>query len=643
MKRGEDAQLDFALARAMVDQAVDGIIAIDASGTIELMNPAAERLFGYRAPEVVGKNIALLMPEPYRSEHQRYLQTYLATGERRIIGIGREVVGRRKDGSTFPMYLAVSELRHGERRLFTGTVHDLSALKQAEEHAAELQRRQELILNAIGEGVLGLDAEGRVTFANPVAADILGWSRAEMLGLTIEAIWPGPYAEGDAPTRATRIEDCFYSDHALFRRHDGSLVEVELIRTPIREAGEPVGAVINFQDITERTRAAQELQRMRAYLKDIIDSMPSILVGVDRQGRVTEWNQSAAQATGVPAAQALGRSFVELFPQLESQLALITKTIRRRTATRSERLVTRQEGELRYADVMIYPLVANGTVGAVVRVDDVTNRIRIEQMMVQTEKMVSVGGLAAGMAHEINNPLSGVLQSCQNLQRRLSADVPANRAAAEASGLDLERLHEYLERRGILHFLDGIREAATRATRIVEDMLAFSRRSDAQHVFVPVEEMLETVIRLAASDYDLKKKYDFRQITIVRDYDPELRPVRCDRTQIEQVLLNLVCNAAQAFTEGSEPRCITLRTRQEHGHACVQIEDNGPGMDEQTRRRVFEPFFTTKPAGTGTGLGLSVSYFIIAEQHGGSIAVDSTPGRGACFTIRLPVQGRGAS
>ena len=260
-------------------------------------------------------------------------------------------------------------------------------------------------------------------------------------------------------------------------------------------------------------------------------------------------------------------------------------------------------------------------------------------MMVQTEKMMSVGGLAAGMAHEINNPLSGVLQSCQNIQRRLSPDFPANRQTAETLGLDLDQVRHYLESRGILDFIEGIQEAAIRAARIVADMLAFSRRSTAEFAPHQVEEMLEAVVRLATSDYDLKKKYDFKQIEIVRDYEPALNPVYCDHTEIEQVFLNLIKNAAQSLAEGgASSRRITLRTRREGNYARVEIEDNGPGMDEKIRRRVFEPFFTTKPPGIGTGLGLSVSYFIVTEQHKGSITVASAPGKGACFVVKLPFE-----
>jgi PAS domain S-box-containing protein len=513
----QDASFDSALLRAMVMNAVDGIIAIDPAGNVRMMNPAAERLFGYTTGEVLGQNVSMLMPEPYHSEHDGYLRRYLETGTRKIIGIGREVEGRRKDGSAFSMYLSVAEVRYGDELLFAGIVHDLS----------------------------------------------------------------------------------------------------------------------------EQKRAARELQRMRSYLKNIIDSMPSILVGVDVDGRVTEWNQEAENATGILARAALGHGFVELLPQLESLQDKVREAVRSRRSVRSERLAVEEGDEVRYSDVVIYPLIANGAVGAVIRMDDVTNRVRIEQMMVQTEKMMSVGGLAAGMAHEINNPLSGILQGCQNLARRLSADLPANQAVAEGLSLDLNRVGDYLEKRGISEFLQGMQRAALRATGIVSDMLAFSRRSDADFEAVRINESLDTVLRLADSDYDLKKKYDFRRIQVVRDYDPDLPAVSCNRTEVEQVFLNVIRNAAQALAGGTGSASrITLRTRRDAEFVRVEIADNGPGIPEAIRGRVFEPFFTTKPVGVGTGLGLSVSYFIVTERHHGSMTVEPVPGGGTSFVIRLPLSGK---
>jgi PAS domain S-box-containing protein len=628
---------DSALIGAMVESAVDGIIVIDDRGIVKMMNPAAERLFAYSSQEIIGRNVNTLMPEPYRSQHDGYLENYLQTGVRKIIGIGREVVGRRKDGSTFPMYLSVGEVSLGECRLFTGVVQDLTERKLAEEQIARLQHRQELILKSVEDGIVGFDKEARVSFANPAAINMLGLQGVQVVGTAINQVWR---LSDECPLLQVLEEgvSCHEKSCSLKSR-SGAEFPIEYSMTPIREANQVVGAVLSFRDVSERRRAAQEVQRMRSYLKNIIDSMPSALIGVDKEGRVMEWNHGAEQTSGISQNDAQGKLFNQVLPYLDSQLQRVQEAIRKRTSMRSERVVFETEGQPHYADVMVYPLVANGALGAVIRVDDVTNRVRIEQMMVQTEKMLSVGGLAAGMAHEINNPLSAVLQGCQNIQRRLSADLTMNREVAENLGVEFEKIRDYLQERGIFRFLEGIQEAGRRATGIVNDMLAFSRRSKAELAPARVDEMLDVVIRLAGSDYDLKKNYDFRQIEIVRDYDPNLDWISCDRTEIEQVLLNLVKNAAQAMSNspGLKPLRITLRTRKLADHACIEVEDTGPGMDEETCRRVFEPFFTTKVAGVGTGLGLSVSYFIITEQHRGDIQVSSGPGQGTCFTIRLPL------
>ncbi|MEN8178448.1 MAG: ATP-binding protein [Pseudomonadota bacterium] len=383
---------------------------------------------------------------------------------------------------------------------------------------------------------------------------------------------------------------------------------------------------------------AEQLEATRAYLRNVFDSMPSTLVAVDADANITMWNRGAEEESRLSSEAVRGRSFSDVLPDFSSRIHELKEAIDSGIPARIERHVTHTDGTPRFSEIVIYPLGVEKRRGAVIRIDDVTQRIQMEQMMVQTEKMMTVGGLAAGMAHEINNPLSGVLQSCQNILRRLSTDLPANEKTAHELGLDLAVMHEFLERRGIFGFLEGIREAAERAGLIVADMLAFSRRSTAEFSPVPINELLDTVVRIAASDYDLKKTYDFKKITIVKEYEPNLPSVACDRTEIEQVLLNLIKNAAHAMAsqESSTEQRIVLRTMDDGRWARIEVEDSGPGMNEEVQRRVFEPFFTTKPIGLGTGLGLSVSYYIITEQHKGTISVDSMAGEGSRFVIRLP-------
>jgi len=641
-RRRSRTDVEGVLCKAIFEAVVDAIVVIDKAGRICMANPATEHLFGYRLDELVGQNVKILMPEPYHSGHDGYLSNYLQSGERKIIGIGREVSARRRDGTVFPIYLSVAEVHKADRNYFAGIIHDLSAQKVAENALRDSEAYMRLTLENAPIGISSTDLEGRLLDVNPAFATLLGYDRNELVGKHVTDI-THPEDRGDTQCQLlalVRGEVFRYELQKRYLRKDGDVIHVRARAGLVRDAaGKPIRVVCEVEDETERLRSAQEIQRMRSYLKNIIDSMPSVLVGVDTEGQVTEWNRSAERSTGITSGDAIGRAFGELFPQLSAQMHNVSEAIRRHEPIRTERHLMKQNGETRYAQVMVYPLLANGAAGAVIRMDDITERIRIEQMMVQTEKMLTVGGLAAGMAHEISNPLSIILQGAQNLQRRVSADLPANRLAADALGLDLHTLGRYLEMRGVTDFITGIQEAGTRASRIVADMLAFSRHSPARLAPNRLDDMLETVIRLAASDYDLKKKYDFRQIEIERHYDTGLGEVPCDRTQIEQVLLNLVKNAAHAMADAGTPppRRIRLSTRREDGFACIEVEDNGPGMDETTRKRAFEPFFTTKEAGVGTGLGLSVSYFIVTEQHKGTINVRSIEDGGCRFTIRLPL------
>ncbi len=307
----------------------------------------------------------------------------------------------------------------------------------------------------------------------------------------------------------------------------------------------------------------------------------------------------------------------------------------------SEGIMRSLSGE--YIDVLFYVQVVIGNEKLLKKVlitcVDITEKKKLEEAIVQTEKMISVGGLAAGMAHEVNNPLAGILQGAQNLHRRFSPDLPANIEAAKAAGVPFEKIVTYLESRNIFKTLDGISASGERAAQIVRNMLNFSRQSSSSACSCDMNELLDTALELASSDYDLKKNYDFKKIEIVKKYDPKAKYSWCVPSELEQVFLNLFKNAAQAMADISDTRgVLTLSTKVQNNYVVIEVGDNGPGLDEELRKRVFEPFFTTKSPEMGSGLGLSVSYFIITQNHGGSFSVDPCPGQGACFTIKLPLK-----
>jgi PAS domain S-box-containing protein len=402
-------------------------------------------------------------------------------------------------------------------------------------------------------------------------------------------------------------------------------------------AGDLAFGITVLRTRVDRKLAEDQIRHLKNYLSNVIDSMPSVLVGMDNNQTVTQWNRGAEEFTSTSATEAVGKHIAELLPDFSPWIAAMGSDTEKNRPSSIDKLLIEKEEERRFYDLMLYPLITNGVEGAVLRIEDATERIRIQELMVQTEKMMSLGGLAAGMAHEINNPLGIISQAAQNIERRVSPDLPANRKVAEELGVNLEAIRTYFDRRQIPDFIDSIREASLRASRIIINMLRFSRSAETTMQYASLSQIIDQALELAASDYDLKKKYDFKSIEIVRDY-ADVPEVPMVLVEIEQVMLNLLKNAAQAM-DGNPPDRkprIILRVRREDKYAVLEVEDNGPGMPEDIRRRVFEPFFTTKDPGIGTGLGLSVSYTIVTQNHKGLMEVESTPGKGTCFKVRLP-------
>ncbi|WLH00049.1 ATP-binding protein [Pseudomonas beijingensis] len=395
-------------------------------------------------------------------------------------------------------------------------------------------------------------------------------------------------------------------------------------------------------EVQVRSKIEKKLTGFQNYLNSIIDSMPSALIALDEQLYVTQWNQEASALSGTRLDEALNQPIFLAFEPLKPYLPQLKQTVEQHTVAKIERVTWTKDDEARHYALTFYPLMGGAGRGVVIRIDDITQRLSLEEMMVQSEKMLSVGGLAAGMAHEINNPLGAILHNVQNIRRRLSPELPKNLEQAEQLGIELQEVNRYLQGREIPQLLDGIQQAGARAAKIVTHMLSFSRRSTRQMAPCDLPALIDQAVEIAGNDFDLAIGFDFKGQAIIRQFDPNLGPVPGTANELEQVLLNLLKNAAQAIhqrQDDSEPGRIILRTRLNPPWAEIQVEDNGIGMSENVRKRTFEPFFTTKEIGQGTGLGLSVSYFIITNNHKGQMEVQSAPGQGTCFTLRLPLAG----
>ncbi len=503
--------------------------------------------------------------------------------------------------------------------------------------------RFRLLLDVSSDLIFLLEGEsGRVADVNKTACLKTGTPREALLGMTLTSL----VEPGHALALGT-----------MLKAGQADREEPMLTSLPLAGGGRfPAEITLNFlgldrrsmavavaRDVTTRMEAQAQLRRAWGYLRSIVDAMPSILLVVDAGGVISLINSHGAALAGAPADALPGCFLGNVFPWLPELPQALQDAIREGTPRTLRKIAGRGPSGPAWYDATIFPLPLNGRVEAVARLDDVTARVKMEEVLVQTEKMLSVGALAAGMAHEINNPLAGILQGAQTVIRRLSPDLDANRRAAREAGLDLDALRAYLTAREVDTLLKGIQESGVRASRIVSNILEFSRRTDASKAQVRVGALVDKALELAVSEFDLKKKYDFRHIRIVRHDDPQLPAVWCVPTQIEQVILNLDKNAAQAMATAATPAPeITISTGLCEGLACIEVQDNGPGMDDPTRERVFEPFFTTKGPGEGTGLGLSVVYYIVVEQHGGRVGVRAAPGGGSVISVRLPLPDAGA-
>ncbi|THB76988.1 MAG: HAMP domain-containing protein, partial [Desulfobacteraceae bacterium] len=384
----------------------------------------------------------------------------------------------------------------------------------------------------------------------------------------------------------------------------------------------------------------QQLHKTKNLLDGIINSMPSALITIDKQCRIKQWNAKASEISGFDISNASGQKLLDIFSFLSALMPQILDALEGKTSRRFPKVETSWNNSPRFFDIIVYPIVTEALEDTVIIIEDVTHRVHMEAMIVQSEKMMSVGGLAAGMAHEINNPLAGMVQNAQVIANRMTHDLPANINAAESLGVSMDTLRGYMEKRQIGKLLDAMKTSGDRAAQIVKNMLTFSRQSTEQLTGCSINQLLDATITLLENDYDLKKRFDFKEIDIHREYDLMVPDVECDENRLQQVLFNILKNGAEAMAEVT-PRNLSptfwIRTRSLADWVQIEIEDNGPGMSEDVQKRVFEPFFTTKEVGVGTGLGLSVSYFIITDNHKGNMWVESSPGAGTTFVIQIPV------
>ncbi len=395
----------------------------------------------------------------------------------------------------------------------------------------------------------------------------------------------------------------------LGRSADGALLSSEDVEILLTVSGYVAVAIENSLLYQEQGDRAAELKLLKEFNESIIESINVGLLAVDLEGRVTRLNSALEEILDLSRAQAVGKRVEDLFSED------FTDTLRQVLGNDRWRLKEiRNIYKIHTATFTGHPLVLNIAIaplqdsqeqtGALVVLEDVTSRVRLEEQLLQREKLSSIGLLAAGVAHEVNTPLTGVSSYTQMLLGMLSETDPKHA------------------------LLLKVRRQAERATNIVNNLLNFSRTGDATEFSeLDISRVLDDTLQL------LEPQLRGNQIEVVRGYDPESPPVIGNSGKLQQVFTNLLLNARDALPSGGSIRISTLPS-DDHS-LTIEVSDSGTGIAPENVAKIYDPFYTTKGVGRGTGLGLAVSYGIV-QEHSGHISVESTPGHGTIFRITLP-------
>ncbi len=540
------------LFRQIMNNAADGIVTINDVGQINSFNLAAEKMFGYSAKELIGKNVKCLMPSAESQQHDGYLKRYKETGKGHIIGVGsREVISLRSDGSTFPMDLAISEMCQADgQMLYIGILRDITRRKINEAELRNSEQRFELISRGTNDGIWDWDLiRGKIYFS-PRWKSMLDYDEDDIednfLALQ-KLIHPDDLGEALEKWICCMDGemDFFNVEYRLRNKHE-SYTWIQCRGTALHdENGHPIRMAGSHTDISDRKQAFAVMEHMHRKSQE--------------------------------KADALEKSHRELQTS--------------------------------------------------------------HQQLLQSEKLASIGQLAAGVAHEINNPVGYVYSNLSTLQNyindlcqmlegyeHLESLVVGDQAALkEIKSLKKKLDVEYLK--SDLHDLvKESMEGISRVKGIVQDLKDFSHVDEAEWQWTNLQQGLNSTLNIVNNEIKYKAK-------VVKEYG-YMPDVECLASQINQVFMNLLVNAAHSIEKDG---VITIRTGHEKEMVWIEISDTGSGITTENLKKIFDPFFTTKPVGTGTGLGLSLSYSIM-KKHGGDIKVTSVVGKGTTFTICLPIK-----
>jgi PAS domain S-box-containing protein len=592
----------------LLDGLPDAIVAVDAEGRVAYLNQAAETLLGWSRDEIVGHPAERLLPERMRPRGgYRRIADELPEGQTRSIS------ALRKDGVEIEVDLAAAILQvEGQERV----VASLRRRRDVVRVEADPVYRQ--VFESAPIGIWHFDARGVITACNDKFAAVIGSPARVLVGLDMLSL---PDQRIVYCVKAAIAGEMARFEGEYTSATSGKKTPVHVDFTPIFAIVDGkrqlVGGVGLVEDISERESALRALKRSEASFRTLIESAPDAIAVYRSDGRFIYVNPALLRILGYESSdELLGRPVLEVMHPDQRQEFSTWGQIKDGDQPVREARFLRKDGKLVLAEVEARAIHFDGADAIIVLGRDITERKQMQQRLAQADRMASVGTLAAGIAHEINNPLAYVLASLDLTSRKLKL-LESGKVSLEAT----------LTQVGAS--LANAREGAERVSTIVRDLRTFSRADPNRRVPVDVERVIDSAANMSWNEIGKRAR-------LVKDYGG-VSAVWGDEARLGQVFLNLLINAAHAIPDGDPTgNEIRVTTRDAgSGRVVVEVADTGTGIPQELIERIFEPFVTTKPIGEGTGLGLSICHGIVTSL-GGEISVVSELGRGCLFRVSLP-------
>ena len=615
--------------RSLVQSASDAILTINSCGAITSWNNGANAVFGYTPEEIVGKSFSCLVPERCRENNNQSLEKMVVTDKDSFAGKAFAFPGIRKDGSEFPAEISYAGYATKEGMVLTGIVRDITERQQAEKEIREARNFLENIFKTVTDGILVTDNTGVISVVNEATASMLAYPQEEILGKGAHIFKPdGEEYELAANNYMEKLfeEETVSGFEFVWSKKDGSLIDVEINAALLKDSdGNVTGSVSTIRDITERKEYEDRLKKSEEKYRGLIKNANDAIIAVNREGIIIDYNEMAEKIFGYASDEIVGKPGLLLIPVAEREkwqksikqfkdnpaLSLPSKI--------SEKKGLRKNGEEIFLESSTFVLKTSGEFIFTSIVRDITERKEMENKLLQSEKLKSLGELAGGVAHDFNNVLAAILGRAQLLKLNLNA--PTGKQEKRKSVYEIKNGLEIIEKAA----MDG----AETVRRIQE--FARKRTDDKDFVQVNINELLEHALEFTRVKWKDETESKGIDIHIQKEFSL-LPPTSGSASELREVFTNIINNAVDAMPEGGD---LTIRTVHDNQQAMIIINDTGIGIPKSTQDRIFDPFYTTKGV-QSTGLGMSVSYGII-NRHRGTIKVDSIEGAGTTFTITLPL------